>query len=74
MIMTTTSYIIFVDSNNRRYAIQSEECLTFATDPADKKYQGYPVDSNDGIIKNETVSIVKMDLDPAGCIITEPAS
>lgn len=74
MIMNTTSYIIFTDSDNRRYAIQREDCPTFATDPADKKYPGYLVDSKDEIIKNETVSVLRMDLYPAGCIITEPAS
>jgi hypothetical protein len=74
MMMSTTSYMIFVDPNNRRYAIKSDECLTFATDPGDKKYQGYLVDSKDQIIKNETVSVLRTDLDPAGCVITEPTA
>jgi hypothetical protein len=69
-----TSYMIFVDQNNRRYAIKSEDCLTFATDPGDKKYQGYLVDSKDRVIKNETVSVFRTDMKAAGCVITEPTA
>jgi hypothetical protein len=72
--MSTISYMIFVDQKNRQYAINSEDRLTFATDPVDKQYQGYGVDSNGQVLKNEPVTVLKSQLDPAGCIVTEPAS
>lgn len=69
-----TSYMIFSGPNNDRYAINSDDCLSFATDPVDKKYRAYPVNADDAINKDEPVEMLKADLDPAGCVVTEPAS
>jgi hypothetical protein len=72
--MSAISYMIFMGADNRRYAIKSDDCLTFATDPGDKRYQGRLVDPKDGSITKETASMLKSDLEPAGCVVTEPTS
>lgn len=72
--MPTISYTIFVDSNNHRYAINSDDCTTFATDPGDTQYNMFPIDSKDQIKKEEPVTVSKSDIEPAGCVVTEPVS
>lgn len=71
--MLTTSYTVFIDSNKHRYAIKSDDCTTFATDPGNTRYQMFPIGSKDQIEKEETVSVLRSGIEPAGCIITEPA-
>jgi hypothetical protein len=73
-VINMTSYMIFSGPNNSRYAIKSDDCLTCATDPANTKYLAYPVDSKDHITKNEAINVLRSDLDPAGCVLTDPAS
>jgi hypothetical protein len=62
--------MIFVDQNSRQYAIKSDDCSTFATDPLDTRYQAYFIGSDKKINESESVSIMKSDIDTSGYIIT----